>query len=225
MKITSTKSKIHKIKMAIYGPPGVGKTVLGATAPRPIIIDAERGTLSIADQDLDLIEISTFDDLEEAYDFLCTKKAKKKYDTCVIDSGSEVAEYVLADLKKSMKDGRQAYMALGERALEIFRMFRDLDMHVVFICKAKISTSDGVEMNRASFPGQALVEKVPYLFDELLALRIMQDDDEDGGYRYLQTQPSFNWDAKDRSGTLDDMEEPDLTKIFKKILKGKKVKR
>ena len=225
MKITTTKKKIHWIKMALYGLSGVGKTTLGSTAPRPIIIDAERGTLSISDKDMDLIEISTFDDLQEVYDYLCTKKARKKYDTCVIDSGSEVAEYVLADLKKNMKDGRQAYMALGERTLEIFRMFRDLDMHVVFICKAKISNSDGVEMYRASFPGQALVEKVPYLFDELLALRIMDGEDEDGGYRYLQTQPSFNWDAKDRSGTLEDMEEPNLTKIFKKILKGKKVRK
>lgn len=225
MKITSTKSSQGKIKMALYGPPGVGKTVLGATAPRPFFVDAERGTLSINDLDIPKADVDDFDDLEEVYDYLSTKKARKKYDTVVIDSGSEIANYVLANLKKEMKDGRQAYMALGERALEIFRLFRDLDMHVVFICQSKVTTSDGVEMNRAAFPGQALVEKVPYLFDELLALRVMKDEDDDEGYRYVQTQPSFNWDAKDRSGTLDPMEEPDLTKIFKKILKGKKRKR
>lgn len=216
MKLTSTKTSIKYIKCIVYGKPGVGKTVLGSTAPNPIIIDAERGLLSISNKDLPVIRINDFDDLEETYNFLSGKKGRK-FDTVVIDSASEVAEFVLADLKREAKDARQAYMALGERAIELFRAFRDLDKHVVYICKAKAIDDDGVQIYKPSFPGTALIEKVPYLVDEMFALRIA--DEEEGGYRYVQTQPSFSWDSKDRSGKLEDMEEPNLSKIFRKILK------
>lgn len=222
MKISSTKQKARFIKMVIYGVPGVGKTPLGATAPKPIIIDAESGTLYLSDQDIPTIEIEDFDGLEEAYEWLDDKKNRKPFETVVIDSGTEVAEFVLADLKKEAKDNRQAYMALGDRAMEVFRLFKDLPMHVVMICHAKVVESDGVEIHRAGMPGKALVEKIPYLVDEYLALRV---SDDEGGFKYLQTRPTFDWDAKDRSGTLDPMEEPDLTKIFRKILKGKKSKK
>ena len=38
-------------------------------------------------------------------------------------------------------------------------------------------------------------------------------------YRYLQTEPDLYWESKDRSGRLDPIEEPDLTKLFNKVLK------
>lgn len=220
MEITSTKKTINYIKCILYGKSGVGKTVTGATAPKPIFLDCEKGLLSISHLDIPVIQIEDFEDLDEAYDFLDSKKAKN-FETVVIDSGSEVAELVLLDLKKEYKDTRQAYMDLGERTIKVLRAFRDLPKHVVIICKEKQIESDGVEIHKPSFPGQALVEKVPYLVDEVFALRI---DEEDPDKRYLQTQPSFDWDAKDRSGKLSKTEEPDLSKVFKKILKDKKKK-
>ena len=66
-----------------------------------------------------------------------------------------------------------------------------------------------------SFPGAKLAQNLPYLFDEVLALRIDKQDDET--IRFLQTQADNQWSAKDRSGKLDQFEEANLSKIISKI--------
>lgn len=219
MDITTTKKNIKYVNCIIYGKSGVGKTRLSSTAPKPLILDSENGLLSIKDKDIPVIKIKDFDDLKEAYDYLTSKKAKKLYETIIIDSASEVAEIVLQQLKKETKDGRQAYMQLGEICLPLLRDFRDIPYHVIMICKCKAIETDGIEIYKPSMPGKALVENIPYLFDLMLAMRIYEDDESEKQMRYLQTQPSLTYEAKDRSGKLNDMEKPDLGKLFKKILK------
>ena len=43
------------VKILCYGEAGVGKTVLLATLPRPVLISAESGTLSLQVQNLDRV--------------------------------------------------------------------------------------------------------------------------------------------------------------------------
>jgi hypothetical protein len=56
----------------------------------------------------------------------------------------------------------------------------------------------------------------PYLFDEVLALRV-EKNDEGQTVRAIQTYADPSWTAKDRSGKLDMWEAPDLGAIIKKI--------
>ena len=66
-------------------------------------------------------------------------------------------------------------------------------------------------------PGAKLGGQLPYLFDEVFRLNIGRTP-EGVEYRYLQTRPDFQSDAKDRSGCLDAMEQPNLTAVINKIL-------
>lgn len=223
MKLTSTKTSLEHINCLIYGRYGIGKTPLAATAPNPIIIDTEGGTLSISDLDLPMLEVRTLEELDEAYNFVKGKKGRD-FESVVIDSGSELAEIILLDLKKEHKDPRKAYGEMGEEFIKKLRKFKDLDKNLIVTAKAKIITLNGYERFMASFPGPALTEAVPYLFDEVFCLRFSNDDDKEGeeekNFKILQTRLSEDYDAKDRSRKLSFAEKPDLTYIFNKILSG-----
>ena len=59
-----------------------------------------------------------------------------------------------------------------------------------------------------------------YFFDEVLALRVIEEQDDDGTLvrnRWLQTDVGQGYTAKDRSGKLDGFEEPNLTSIITKL--------
>lgn len=221
LSIVSTKdaSEDHGIKALIYGKAGAGKTSLAKTAPNPIILSAESGILSLRDVELPMIKIETVDDLSEAHEWLESSADAKQFQTVFIDSISEIGETVLANAKRQVKDPRQAYGELIEKMTMLIRAFRDLSgFHVVMLAKQEPTKDEmtGVVLYGPSMPGAKLGNQLPYLFDEVFRLGIGKT--QDGTlYRFFQTQPDFQYEAKDRSGVLDAMEMPDLSHIFNKI--------
>jgi len=224
IKITTTAQAPNKVKVLVYGFAGVGKTRLCATAKNNIILSAEAGLLSLADENIPVIEINSMENLNEAFMFLKDSKDASAYETVSLDSLSDIAEVCLSTAKLEHKDPRQAYGELGDKMSVIIRAFRDLPNHnIYFTAKVKRLTDDfGVTQHVPSMPGSMLVSALPYFFDEVLALRTAQTE-EGTPYSYLQTSRDLYWEAKDRSGKLDFMEEPNLEKLFNKI-KGNKTK-
>lgn len=217
---TSQAAVLHGVKILVYGKAGLGKTTLCATAPTPIILSAEAGLLSLRHHNIPVIEIKTIEDLQEAYQWATESAESNQYATVCIDSLSEIAETVLLNAKRTAKDPRQAYGELLERMGVTVRSFRDLSGKHVYMSAKQEAVKDemaGVTMYAPSMPGSKLGGQLPYLFDEVFRLGLgrTQDGTE---YRYLQTRPDFQSDAKDRSGALDAMEQPNLTHIFNKIL-------
>lgn len=228
LNFTTTSKAGESVNILVYGRSGVGKTVLCATTPNPIIISTESGLMSISEFDIPVIEVTTLQDLKDAYDFVTTDPKGKKFDTICLDSISDIAESVLTDLKAQNKDGRAAYGKLADEIAGQIRKFRDIKRNVYFIAKAELyQNASGVECYRPSMPGRKLTGDLPFFFDVVLALRIHGEDED--AYRYLQTSAELTWDAKDRSKSLDPMEKPDLSNIFTKIqdsrVKGKKKKK
>ena len=109
------------VKLLVYGQAGAGKTSLLKTLPKPIVLSAEGGLLSIQDADLPYIEIATMDELREAYEWLTTTDEAKIYESVGIDSISEIAEVCLNHEKKVNKDPRAAYGAMQEQMSDIIR--------------------------------------------------------------------------------------------------------
>src|SRR5690625_5179813 len=75
--ISSAKHRQRYLKAMVYGPYGVGKTVLSSTAQDvpamrdTLVISAESGDLSIADRDdIDVIPISSYKQLSKVYEYL-----------------------------------------------------------------------------------------------------------------------------------------------------------
>ena len=80
--------------------------------------------------------------------------------------------------------------------------------------------ASGANKYQTAMPGSKLGQQLPYFFDEVFCLRTSQPQGNAKGYRYIQTQPDFQYVAKDRSGVLDEIERPDLSYIFNKIQEG-----
>lgn len=222
IKITTAAqaAALHGVKILCYGRAGMGKTTLCATAPTPIILSAEAGLLSLRQYDIPVIEIRTIDDLQDAYQWATESAEAAPFETICLDSLSEIAEVVLTNAKRTSKDPRQAYGELIERMGVTVRAFRDLSGKHVYMSAKQESIKDetaGTTTYGPSMPGSKLGGQLPYMFDEVLRLTVGRTPDGTE-YRYLQTRPDFQSEAKDRSGALAAMEEPNLTTVINKIL-------
>lgn len=206
------------VKLLVYGQAGAGKTSLIRTLPNPVVLSAEGGLLSIQDADLPFIEVSTMDDLREAYSWAKDSAEAKDFQSIALDSISEVAEVVLAHELKGNKDGRAAYGQLNTTMQELIRAFRDLPgKHVYMSAKLEKSQDEmGKLLFNPSMPGKSLTQGLPYFFDEVLALRV-EKDGEGNTQRALMCDSDGIWLAKDRSGKLEAWEAPDLGAIIGKI--------
>lgn len=219
LKTTQEAAQLRGVKMLCYGEAGVGKTTLCTTCPAPVIISAEGGLLSIADSGLPVIEIQSVDDLAEAHQWALESEEARQFKTICIDSLSEIAEVVLANAKRQVKDARQAYGELLEKMMMATRAFRDLPgFHVFMTAKVEPLKDEmtGVVKWGPSMPGSKLGPQLPYLFDEVFRLGIGQTPQGES-YRFIQTQPDIQFVAKDRSGKLDAVEEPHIGRIIEKI--------
>lgn len=208
------------IKILVHGPAGAGKTSLcGTTGGSTLIISAESGLLSLRAFDIPVLEVKTLDQLYEAYQFVTDTDEGKAFQWVCLDSISEIAEVVLNHEKKTAKDPRQAYGALAEKMTDILRAFRDLPgRNVYFACKQERTKDEqsGAMLYFPSMPGNMLKQGVGYFFDEVFALRVEKDADGNPT-RWLQTNRDYNYEAKDRSGSLDMFEPADLSAIATKI--------
>lgn len=210
-------------KILVYGGAGVGKTTLIASLRgKVLILSAEAGLLSLAgaDLDADVVEVQSIDALRAVYAEL--RAGDHGYDWVVLDSVSEIGEVCLSAEKAKTKDPRQAYGSLSDEMTKIMRAFRDLSCGVYFSAKLS-STKDeatGRVSHGVSMPGAKLGEALPYLFDEVFRLVVIDEDDGEGGKvsaRYLMTSTDGKSVAKDRSGRLDALEPADLGAVVAKI--------
>jgi hypothetical protein len=220
---TRTEAQLHGVKALIYGSAGVGKTSLALSMDTPIILSAESGVLSLRNYDLPMIKIKTVLDLTEAYSWLTTSAQAKQFNTVFIDSITEIAEQVLANAKSLVKDPRMAYNTLLDQMIPIVKSFRDLPgKHVIMSAKEEMTKNEvGQFHSGPMMPGTKVGMQLPYLFDEVFRMGINKDA-SGKSYRFFQTQPDQQFEAKDRSGCLDFMEQPNINHVISKILSGAK---
>lgn len=234
---TSAETTEAGIKCAVYGEAGMGKTLLAATAPQPVILAVEAGLLSLRKQniekvfgvgtagityDIPVIKINTYEDLVDAYNW-CSNPANGQYwQTALLDSVTEIAEVILNHAKRSSKDPRQAYGDLIDKMGDTIRKFVKIPgKHVVFNAKMEPFKDEftGITRMLPMMPGAKLGPKFAYEFDEVFRMGVNKDA-QGQPFRFFQTQPDLQYVAKDRSGALAAMEYPHLGYVFNKILQG-----
>lgn len=234
---TSAQSSQQGVKVLVYAESGAGKTLLCATAPKPVIISAEAGLLSLSPRniervfgvgtpgityDIPVMPITTLQDLVEIFSWLSNpaNKAREHFSTICLDSISEIAEKVLANAKLQVKDPRQAYGELVEKMMETVKKFRDIMGFNVYMSAKMEPMKDemtGITRYWPMMPGKQLGPQLPYLFDEVFRLGVNKTP-QGQKYRFLQTDQDLQYIAKDRSGLLEELEPANLTHVFNKIL-------
>ena len=234
--IVKSSNRMPYLKIMIYGPPGVGKTVLAGTASRskalsPVLFaDAEAGTLSLKD-DIDVVRITDMPTLGKMVKFLRTEK---QYKTVVIDSLTEVQKIIMKHvIQQAVKEDpkhdkeipyQKDWYRNSELVRRIVRSFRDLPMHVIFTALDREVKDDltGSVQTLPALPGQ-LAGEVPGYLDIVGYLTVQEVDGNI--VRRLIVQPTPMIMAKDRSDALGPwIDNPELSSIVKRIVQSRKPK-
>lgn len=132
-----------KIRMIIAGFPGIGKTTLGLSAPKPLLIDVDRG--------IDRVQAKNRKDFTQpiAYEELLQdlKSDLSSYETLVFDTGGKLLDlmkpYVIKqDSKNGQKDGTtlsiKGYGAVGKEFQRLMDYaYYNLNKNVVVLFHAK----------------------------------------------------------------------------------------
>lgn len=217
---TSDVASVQGVKGIVYGRSGIGKTSLASTVSNCLVVSTERGLLSLGRFNIPYIECGNIADVRSALAWVKNNGRQQGFSTIMVDSITEVTEQILAEeLPKAGKEPRRAYNVLQQEGLEIMKEWRDLvGFNVMFTAK-EIRDKDeqtGGMIYQPNFPGKALGYAAPYLFDFVFHMETYEAQGQRS--RVLRTQPNAQYEAKDRSGRLFEIEAPDLGQIFAKIM-------
>jgi len=134
-------NEANKFRVLIAGYPGIGKTTLGLSAPKPLLIDVDFGINRVmASARKDFIQPNTYEELLNDL-----KGDLSDYETIVIDTGGKLLELMKAyviknDIKNAKKDGTlslQGYGAVGREFTRFMNyIYFELRKHCVIIFHA-----------------------------------------------------------------------------------------
>lgn len=225
LKAAGEHAKLFGCKCIIFGPSGVGKTPLIQTAPRPVLLSIEPGLLSMRGSTVPTYVANDTQHIDEFFSWFYNSSETKNFDTLAVDSGSYMADvYLQAALKGTSKGGNKkhgmaAYGDMATNTMEHLRtLFYTKEKHVYLICKEELADIDYQSVRRPYFPGKVLNIDVPYLYDFLLRLAKTNVPGMVGEHLAFQCNGNMNIMARNRTGNLNDFEEPHFGKLVEKAM-------
>ncbi len=150
-----------KLKVLIYGRPGVGKTQFGATAQQHpdmkdvLFLNVEGGLLTVAGQGVFAADVgkgtsgkhNVISDLESVIFAIAGKKpGYESINTIVVDSASEIQT-------KELEDSGLDYKTNTTTLKRVFRMLKDLNVNVVFTALANTEYKQNTTEPQSVSPG------------------------------------------------------------------------
>lgn len=131
----------NRFRVLIAGYPGIGKTTLGLSAPKPLLIDVDFGiNRTMASVRKDYIQPESYEELLNDL-----KGDLSDYETIVIDTGGKLLDLMKAyeiknDIKNAKKDGTLSLQGYGAVGREFSRftnyIYFELRKHCVIIFHA-----------------------------------------------------------------------------------------
>lgn len=220
----------EELRLIVFGEPGVGKTTLAMSAPRPLVLDFDRGLIAVA---LDGVEALTIEptsmrDIDAIY-WWCKENAGD-FDSIVIDSLDEMIRLVtdqIVDEGKGKKENSTVTDLVPEQAeylanqRYVHRTLSDLRK----LRKHMLVTSGVRDRNGKSCPNVSpgllpILNHFASVQAELVVLTIGEQEApavgvEPGPHRVLVTAPSATRAAKTRFRVLEPyVVEPTFPKVW-----------
>lgn len=143
----------------IYGQPGIGKTSIALSFPKPLLIDTDNGLYRVqAEHRCDSVPVESYQDILDVL-----KEDLREYDTIVIDTLGKLVDFILDKIAKEnpnliQKDGTVSIKAWGV-VKNIFKKFVTdvsvLNKNLIFVAHEKESSENDVRIIRPDVSGSA----------------------------------------------------------------------
>ena len=130
-----------KFTVIVAGLPGIGKTTLACSAPKPLLIDLDKGVSRVNVQHR--VDTDVVDTYEELVEDLRTADLSA-YETIIIDTGGKLLEMlkpvvIAEDAKNGKRDGNlslQGYGAVKRKFAEFTSFVKSLNKHLIYVFHA-----------------------------------------------------------------------------------------
>jgi hypothetical protein len=240
-----------RFKGLIYGPWGLGKTLLAMSAQqhsqmKPVmVVNIEDGTAT-GNQIPGIVETEPLDKVADAdevfWNLANDSKGYEQIQTVVIDSGSALSNMAISESaranakanKSEIRVSQQDYLDATIIMTDLLRRYRNLDRHIIVTAALRedydiVNPVDKLKRGPAQAGpafNPALAKNINHIFDHIWAL-VLDDDD---GERTLLTQrsPDHPYTAKTRGKEFAEalgpvVKNPSLPDIFDLYLKTQTV--
>jgi phage nucleotide-binding protein len=210
------------VVMLVYGEGGVGKTTFASTAPKPILGDCENGAkyFGLRGIKVDVAQIEKWSDMKDFLDLVRTAD----YQTIVLDPVGELMDklkrYMIAmnDSKLVQKDGSPTMAGWGwlkKTLRDYIKILRDTGKNVLLIAHLDEQKDEDRIVKRPKVETK-LSDELVNMVDIVAYMTVVKHEGEDR--RILVVDPgSDKYTAKDRTGQLGKVIEPDFTKIMNAV--------
>lgn len=215
------------IKALIYGQPGIGKSTLGLSAPKPLYLDCDKGAHRVNPKHLtDTIPVEKWEDMLE----LLTTDISD-YETLVIDTAGKMLGFASDYLgrmnpKNKQGDGSLTQKGYGARKtlfVDFFAKAAALNKHIVFVAHDKEEKKGELTFTRPDIGGSSGA-------DLIRELDLVGYSEAIGNVRTISFEPTESHYGKNTCGiqpliNLPDISKPGipndlLTQIFASYQKG-----
>ena len=204
--------------MMVYGEGGVGKTTFASTAPKPLIIDCEGGAkyFGLRGITVDVAQVKAWSEMRGVLDAI----KDDTYDTIIIDPIGELMDklkrYMIAmsDSKLVQKDGSPTMAGWGwlkKTMRDYLKVLRDSGKHIILVAHIDEKSDEDRMIKRPKIETK-LSDDLVTMVDVVGYMTMAQN--EGITKRVIFVDPSSDkYTAKDRTGQLGIVIEPDFTKI------------
>lgn len=210
MSLIKKKTEIELPKTivgCIYGLCGMGKSTIALSAPKPLLLDTDKGIHRVqAEYRTDCVQVKSYQDILDVLE-----EDLSDYETIVIDTLGELVNYMLkhfADNDKSLITRGGTYnikiWGLIKQEFQNLKMkLQQLNKHLIFVCHVKEDKDGETKVYRMDVAGSTS-EVVTKILDFLGFYEIM------GKTRSISFTPSTRFYAKNSIGLVDYLEVPTL---------------
>lgn len=222
----------ESINVLIYGDSGVGKTVLGGTAPDTLFLSTEQGTISAKRQgsSAKVWRIMTWEDLEEAYKWL-RDNPDHGFKWVVLDSVTKMQEQLKRDVldkrveKRGDSDPDIPEIADHQKFQNKFKRFItafiELPVNVLFTAttmRKEDEEGEDLVLPNIDGKGYAIANYACAEMDVVAYYGLSRNKKDKTVVRRLLTQSTPPYFAKDRYDVLGKiMDNPTMPEIIKLI--------